>query len=155
MTYVQVEHFTFQLGKRVAEREASAVNGNGPTIGNALVNGIQSIKKSEVFQYVCIIPFKQHGTIAEMNHAERSEYFHRVRQELISMANIVVVVSGEKLNSDGQMINSETVITEVAQAIECGRFPIPVAVLGGAAAKLHAKLLDEINTRMLVFNILA
>lgn len=131
----------------VAEREASIVSGNGPTVGNALVNGVQSVKKNEVFQYVCIIPFKQHGTVAEMTHAERSEYFHRVRQELISKANIVVVISGEKLASDGELINSETVMTEVSQATENGRFPIPVAVFGGAGAVIHAKLLAEINSR--------
>lgn len=64
-----MEEFANLLGRRAAEREALLVSGNGPTVGNALVAGIQAVKKSEAFQYICIIPFKQHGTVEDMTHA--------------------------------------------------------------------------------------
>ncbi|CCG81922.1 protein of unknown function [Taphrina deformans PYCC 5710] len=146
-----VEDFVVLFGKRAAEREASLVSGNGPTIGNALVAGIQTVKKSEVFQYISIIPFKQHGTVADMTHAERSEYFYAVRQELISKANIIVIVSGEKIGKDGQLVNSDTVFNEYSQAMEASRFAIPVAVLGGSAAAIHEKIRMDIKKRTHVY----
>lgn len=101
---------------------------------------MQSVKKNEVFQYVCIIPFKQHGTIANMTHAERSEYFYHVRTELISKANIVIFLSGEKLGKDGATANSDTVMTEYSQAVDAGRYCIPVATFGGSSAAIFADM---------------
>lgn len=51
----QVEEMAQAFGVRIAEREASIVSGNGPTIGNALVSGLYSVKRSEVYQYICIV----------------------------------------------------------------------------------------------------
>lgn len=92
-----VQDFSFEFGKRLAKQEGSLVSGNGPTVGNSLINGIHEIKKSEVFQYIMLSPFKQHGTVEDMTHAERSQYFYHVRQNLISKANIIVFISGENL----------------------------------------------------------
>lgn len=147
----QVEQFAFEFGKRVAEREASIVSGNGPTVGNSLVNGIYSVKMGEVFQYCTIIPFKQHGTVEDMTHAQKSQYFYQVRQELISKANIIVIISGEKLGKDGQIINSDTVMTEYSAGLDAGRFCIPVAVLGGAAAIIHQKIQEDIKKKLHVY----
>lgn len=143
-----VEQFSFEFGKRLAEREGSLVSGNGPTVGNSLINGIHSVKHSEVFQYIILSPFKQHGTVADMTHAERSQYYYHVRQDLIAKANIIVFLSGEKVGKDGQLINSDTVLTEYSAGMEAGRFPIPIAIFGGSAAIIHQRIRDDIKKKV-------
>lgn len=75
-----------------------------------------------------------------MTHAERSEYFYHVRTELISKANIVIFLSGEKLGKDGAIVNSDTVMTEYSQAVDAGRYCIPVATFGGSSAAIFADM---------------
>ena len=144
----KVEQFAQLIARTIAERDGSVVSGNGPTIGNALVDGIRAVKGSETFQYITIVPFKQHGTVAEMTHSQRSEYFHHVSLDLISKANIVLFLSGEKMAQDGTLTNSDTVFNEFSLATEQHRWPIPIAVLGGSAAAIHGRIRTDIQRKI-------
>ncbi|BFZ55911.1 hypothetical protein PYCC9005_002952 [Savitreella phatthalungensis] len=144
----QVEALAIQLARRIAQRDGSLVSGNGPVIGNALVEGLRQVKGSEAFQYITIVPFKQHGTVAEMTHSQRSEYFYQVRQDLISKANIMVFLSGEKMSAtEGTTTNSDTVFAEFSMGTDLHRWPIPIATLGGSAAAIHGRISTDIKRR--------
>lgn len=60
----------------------------------------------------------------------------------------MVFISGEKLNNDGQIVNSDTVYTEYSQAMEASRFAIPIAILGGSAAVIHERMRLEIKKKV-------
>ncbi|ORY80397.1 hypothetical protein BCR37DRAFT_381067 [Protomyces lactucae-debilis] len=83
-----------------------------------------------------------------MTHAARSRYFYNVRQDLISKANIMIIISGEKHGKDGSMVHSDTVMSEYTLGIEHGRFAIPVATFGGCSEIVHTKIAQDIKKRM-------
>lgn len=74
--------------------------------------------------------------------------YHQVRQDLVSKANIVIFLSGEKLTSDGTLVNSDTVFNEFALACEQHRWPIPIGVLGGSAAAIHGRIRTDIQRKL-------
>lgn len=83
-----------------------------------------------------------------MTHAQKSEYYNQIRTDLITRANMIVFISGEKLGKDSELINSDTVLAEYHQGLDCGRFAIPVATLGGSAALIHERIKNEIEKKL-------
>jgi len=129
-TRIEAQKLIHSLSKALVTNNFRVVNGFGWGVGSAVINGaLESIvanprKYSE--DQLVLRPFPQFETGEKSLDDLWTEYRHR----MISLAGIAIFVFGNKLNSDGAIVNAGGVRKEFEIAVDHGLVPIPIGATG-------------------------
>ncbi len=141
----RANQLVFDLSYKLSESGYKIISGFGLGIGSSVINGVLSYVFStnnrHLDDYLISRPFPQNIS----DPTERKEKWKRYREEMISNAGIALFLFGNKLDSNGQTINSDGLLEEFEIACSMGVKVIPIGCTGYASEELWNKVMASID----------
>lgn len=141
---ISVASFTHTLAKQLVKLDYRIISGFGLGIGSTIINGaleeIMESKYKHVDEHLCLRPFPQ---IASGN-APLGELWKKYRENMIEQAGIAIFIFGNK-KVDDNIVVADGMLKEFDIAFSLGKIIIPVGITGGAAAKIHGIIKQNIE----------
>ncbi len=139
----QALSFIHQLSKGLVESGYTIVTGFGWGVGSAVINGALDGIYAHPDRYseeqIIMRPFPQFKSGSKELPEMREAY----RRRMISLAGIVVILFGNKLNSEKKLIMAPGVRREFEIATELGLVPIPIASTGYVAEEIYHEIMND------------
>ena len=140
---LQAQKFVHLLAKSIIQKGYVIINGFGWGIGSAVINGaLEAIyknpKKYSENQLV-LKPFPQFETGSK----KLPELWEEYRYNMISQSGVSIIISGNKKDNDGNIINADGVYREFEIANEKGVIPIPIFYTGYMANEIFEKIKED------------
>ena len=136
----QAQSFIHLLSKRIVCAGFRIVNGFGWGVGSAIINGaLEAVyERPDRFSEDQLImkPFPQFET----GEKKLKELWEEYRQNMISLAGIVIIIFGNKNDGKGNIILANGVKREFEIAIEQGLIPIPIAATNYIANEIFEEI---------------
>lgn len=134
------------LGAALAHDDYDVVSGFGLGIGGPVILGaVEALVRDGVLDFgtrLKLFPFPQEAPAG----MTREELYTRFRENMISKAGFLVVISGNR--QDGPtVVPSPGVIEEIALAEAAAKYIIPIGATGWIARDVWEKCLAEFDTR--------
>jgi hypothetical protein len=130
------------LSKNIITNGFSIVNGFGWGVGSAVINGALDAIYSKPEKYsqdqLIVRPFPQFET----GKKKLPELWEEYRQNMISLAGIIIIVFGNK-SKDGKIVLANGVKSELDIAVSHGLLPIPVPETGYMAKEIFDEIMAE------------
>lgn len=135
--------FIHKLSYKIAENNYKIVSGYGLGIGSIVINGALEYKLNSTYQslddLLILRPFPQ----IQSGKKTIAETWTEYRNEMISKAGIAIFLFGNKLDVNGQIINSNGMLEEFEICLKNNVIPIPIGVTGSVARLLWERIASD------------
>lgn len=139
-----VDHFCYELSKKIVENDWKILSGFGLGIGSTIINGALEATDNNRFKTIndnlSLHPFPQ---IAPQNSSLQQQWT-KYRENIISKAGICIFIFGNK-EENGKKIIAEGMIEEYNIAKKMNKLIIPVGGTGGASKKIYDDMYNHPN----------
>ena len=137
------QKFIHSLSSALVKNNYRIVNGFGWGVGSAVINGALEAIYANPEKYsedqLVMRPFPQFPSSTQ----DLGTLWEQYRQRMISLAGVAIFVFGNKLNTEGGVIDANGVIREFEIASSNGRIPIPIGATGFASQKIWELILEN------------
>lgn len=138
-TPISAEVLVRRISANLIEKGCKIVSGFGLGIGSAVIAGaldrLYAGSDGAIGDKLILRPFPQ----GEQNRPKYTEY----RKDIVSLAGVAIFLFGNKLDADGQLVNSPGVEEEFNLAVEAGLFVVPIGSTGYMSQQLWKKVADD------------
>lgn len=130
------ESFLHSLSYTLSKSGCRIVTGFGLGVGGPVINGalawLNDEGKTISDEDIVMRPFPQVAT----GGANLADQWKAYREQMLSQAGIAILVFGNKLDSNGDLISSNGMRQEFELAVQAGLAPVPIGATGFMAEEL-------------------
>lgn len=138
----KMEKLSYHLSRELVKENYKVISGFGLGVGSSVVNGaldeIYEKTYKNINNNLVLRPFPQSGK-------DIKERWSLYRNNMISDAGVCIFMFGNKLNSEGEIVNADGMIEEFEIAKKLNKFIIPIGSTGDASKKIWDEILGNIN----------
>lgn len=135
--------FIHKLSYELAKNNYKIVSGYGLGIGSLVINGALEYKLNSTYQnlddLLILRPFPQ----IQSGEKTISETWTEYRNDMISKAGIAIFLFGNKLDADGEIIDSNGMFEEFEICLKNNVIPVPIGVTGSVAKSLWERIASD------------
>ena len=135
-----VNQYCYKLSNFLVSKDYKIISGFGLGIGSSIINGaldkIYKSKYRQVNEHLSLFPFPQYEN-GEKTLAER---WTENRKEMINSAGVCIFIFGNKIDTNGNVVDAAGMLEEFSIAKEAGKVIIPIASTGFTAKRIFEEM---------------
>ncbi|MBF4487732.1 SIR2 family protein [Flavobacterium sp. CSZ] len=142
----EAKNFIHALSYKLAEKDYKIVSGYGLGIGSLIIDGALDYKLNSSYRnlddVLILKPFPQIQSGSKSISEVKAEY----RKDIIQNSGIAIFIFGNKILSDGNVVESDGMLEEFDICMKNNVVPIPVGITGNVSKKLWEKVISNLNS---------